>query len=81
MLKAGAELVLADHLEPVPDDARPYMSGASVAARQVAAAGAGRLLLTHLWPGSDHAAALAAARAEYPDEVGIATAGLTLDLG
>ena len=75
-LARDADLLLAEatYTEPVPADARPYMSSASVAARQAASAGAGRLLLTHLWPGSDHAAVLAAARAEYPGHAAIATA-------
>jgi ribonuclease BN (tRNA processing enzyme) len=81
-LAKDADLLLAEatHLEPVPQDARPYMSSATVAARQAGAAAAGRLLLTHLWPGTDHALALAAASAEYHGELGVATAGLTLDV-
>ena len=41
-LAKDADLLLAEatYLEPVPADARPYMSSASVAARQAAAAGA-----------------------------------------
>lgn len=81
-LAQDADLLLAEatYLEPVPPDAQPYMSSASLAARQATAAGVGRLLLTHLWPGTDHAMALAAAGAEYHGELGIATQGLVLDL-
>jgi ribonuclease BN (tRNA processing enzyme) len=81
-LASDADLLLAEatYLDPVPDGSKPFLSSAGMAGRQAAAAGAGQLLLTHLWPGSDHAAALAAAGAGYPGEVGIATAGLTLDL-
>jgi hypothetical protein len=39
-----------------------------------------RLLLTHLLPGTDQAAALAAARDGYDAEVRVATADLVLDL-
>ncbi|HWF82969.1 MAG TPA: MBL fold metallo-hydrolase [Streptosporangiaceae bacterium] len=81
-LAKDVDLLLAEatYTELVPDDARQYMSSAGGAARQAAAAGAGRLLLTHLWPGSDQAAAIAAAAAEYHGDLGIATAGLAIDL-
>jgi ribonuclease BN (tRNA processing enzyme) len=82
-LAQGADLLLAEatYTGSVPADARPYMSSASVAGRAASAAGVGRLLLTHLWPGSDHAAALAAAAADYAGDLGIATAGLEVSLG
>ena len=82
-LARDADLLIAEatYLDPVPSDARPYLSSAQVAGRQAAAAGAGRVLLTHLWPGTDDAAALAASAAAYPGELGVATAGLVLDLG
>jgi ribonuclease BN (tRNA processing enzyme) len=48
--------------------------------RQAAEAGALSLLLTHLWPGTDQAAARAAAGAGYDGEIGIATADLVVDL-
>jgi len=51
-----------------------------VAGRQAEAAGAGRVLLTHLWPGADRAAALAQAGAEYSGDLGIAVADLTVEL-
>lgn len=81
-LAKDVDLLLAEatYLGPVPDDARRYMSSVGGAARQAAAAGAGRLLLTHLWPGSDRASALAMAGAEYRGDLGIATAGLVVDL-
>ena len=43
--------------------------------------GAGRLLLTHLMPGTDPAAARAAAQHGYRGVAGVATAGLVLELG
>jgi ribonuclease BN (tRNA processing enzyme) len=81
-LAQDADLLLAEatYLEPVPPDAQPYMSSANLAARQAAAAGVGRLLLTHLWPGTDHATALAAASAEYHGNLGVATQDLEVDL-
>jgi ribonuclease BN (tRNA processing enzyme) len=81
-LAQDADLLIAEatHLDPVPLDARPYLSSARVAARQAAAAGAGRLLLTHLWPGTSHVAALAEAAAEYHGDLGVATADLTAEV-
>jgi ribonuclease BN (tRNA processing enzyme) len=81
-LAQDADLLLAEatHLDPVPEDARPYMSSARVAGRQAAAAGAGRVLLTHLWPGADRAAALAEAGAEYSGDLAVAVSDLSVDL-
>lgn len=82
-LAAGADLLLAEatYVDLAPDDAGAYMSTASVAGRQAAAAGARRLLLTHLWPGSDRSAFLAAAGAEYRGELGIAAPGMEAEIG
>src|ERR1700722_15293702 len=73
-LARDADLLLAEatYLEPVPAAAQPFMSSATIAGRQAAAAGVGRLLLTHLWPGRDRAAATAAARAEYDGHLAVA---------
>jgi hypothetical protein len=38
-----------------------------------------RLLLTHLWPGTDHGAAVAQAAAGYPGPIGVAVPGLVVD--
>jgi len=65
----------------VPEDLADSLSSARLQGRQAAAAGARRLLLTHLMPGTDPAAAQDAARHGYRGEVGVATAGLALDLG
>jgi ribonuclease BN (tRNA processing enzyme) len=81
-LARDADLLLAEatYLDPVPDDARPYLTSARQAGRQARQAGAGRLLLTHLWPGSDRAAVTAEARAEYPGRTGTAAGGMAVDL-
>ncbi|HET7017301.1 MAG TPA: MBL fold metallo-hydrolase [Streptosporangiaceae bacterium] len=81
-LARDADLLLAEatHLDPVPRDARPYMSSPRVAGRQAEAAGAARVLLTHLWPGADRAAVLAQASAEYSGDLGIAVPDLSVDL-
>ena len=49
-------------------------------ARQAAQAGAARLLLTHLWPGTDHATARAAAAEHYDGDLGVAAPGVVADL-
>ena len=81
-LARGADLLLAEasFAGQVPEDSRRYLSSAHQQGRQAAAAGAGRLLLTHLLPGTDPAAARAAAGQGYPGEVGVATPGLVIEL-
>jgi ribonuclease BN (tRNA processing enzyme) len=79
-----ADILLAE--ATVPDrglrarDA-PYLSTARQAGEYGARADAKRLVLTHLWPGTDPSATRAAARRAYPADLHIATPGLTIDLG
>ncbi|MEV4545051.1 MBL fold metallo-hydrolase [Micromonospora echinaurantiaca] len=73
-------LVEATYVDEVPADSRRYLSSARQMGRLAAAAGVGHLLLTHLWPGTDPAAAHAAAGDGYDGETDVATAGLVLDL-
>jgi ribonuclease BN (tRNA processing enzyme) len=81
-LALGVDLLLAEatYVDQVPADSRRYLSSARQIGRQASAAGVHRLLLTHLWPGTDAATALAAARDGYDGEVGMATSGLVVDL-
>lgn len=81
-LARGADLLVAEatFVDQVPPGVRPYLSSARLAGRQAADAGAGRLLLTHLQPDTDPAAALAAAGSAYRSEVGVAVADLVVDL-
>ncbi|MCW3813802.1 MBL fold metallo-hydrolase [Micromonospora sp. DR5-3] len=81
-LARDADLLLAEatHVDQVPADSLGYLSSARGVGRQAAEAGAGRLILTHLWPGTDPAAARAAAGDGYAGEIGVATGDLTLDL-
>jgi ribonuclease BN (tRNA processing enzyme) len=81
-LAHGADLLLAEatYVDQVPESSRLYLSSAGDAGRQAADARAGRLLLTHLWPGTDPSAARAAAGHEYHEEIGVAAAGLVIDL-
>ena len=49
--------------------------------KDAARAGVGRLLLTHLLPGTAPGLAEAAARATFTGEVGVAHGGIVADLG
>ncbi|ATO14819.1 MBL fold metallo-hydrolase [Micromonospora sp. WMMA2032] len=81
-LARDADLLVAEatYLREVPEDSRDHQSSARQAGRQAEAAGARRLLLTHLRPGTDHAAARAAAAEEYAGEIAVATADLVVDV-
>jgi len=81
-LARGADLLLAEasFIDQVPEDSRRTLSSARQQGRQAAEAGAGRLLLTHLLPGTDPDAARAAAERGYRGEVGVATPGLVVEL-
>jgi ribonuclease BN (tRNA processing enzyme) len=59
----------------------PYLSTARQAGEHAAKASAGRLVLTHLWPGTDPSAARDAARQAYPADLRIAIPGTTIELG
>jgi len=81
-LADGADLLLAEATYPhaVPDDSAGRLSSALDAGAAATAAGVGRLLLTHLWPGLPGAAAVEAARSAYAGPVGMAAAGQGWDL-
>jgi ribonuclease BN (tRNA processing enzyme) len=81
-LARGADLLLAEasYVDQVPEDSLRYLTSARQAGQQARDAGAGHLVLTHLLPGTDAAAAQAAAGAGYDGEIGVATSGLVLDL-
>jgi ribonuclease BN (tRNA processing enzyme) len=79
-LRADLLLAEATYIDWVPEDSRRYLTSARQAGRQALDAGTRRLLLTHLWPGTDPAAAQAAARDTFDGEVGVATPGLVFDL-
>ena len=81
-LARGADLLLAEasFIDQVPEDSRRTLSSAHQQGLQASAAGTGRLILTHLLPGTDPAAARAAAERGYRGKVGVATPGLVVDL-
>jgi ribonuclease BN (tRNA processing enzyme) len=82
-LARGADLFLAEASYPkqVPAGAADYLSSAQRAGEDAARAGASRLLLTHLLPGTAPGLAEDAARAAFAGEVGVARGGLVADLG
>jgi ribonuclease BN (tRNA processing enzyme) len=80
-LAEGADLFVceATHLE-VPEDDAAHLTSAAQAGEYAARAEVGRLLLTHVWPGTDEAAAVAAAARAYGGPIGVARPGDVLDL-
>lgn len=84
VMARGADVLLAeatftDRVLPARD--APFLSTARQAGDYAARADARRLVLTHLWPGTDPAAARAAARRAYVADLDVATPGLTINLG
>jgi ribonuclease BN (tRNA processing enzyme) len=81
-LARDADLLLAEatYVDDVPEDAQPYLTSARQAARQATDAGAARLLLTHLWPGTNPADARAAAGNEYDGDISVAAGGQIIDI-
>jgi ribonuclease BN (tRNA processing enzyme) len=82
LLARHADLLLAEasYVDRVPEDAREYLSSAQQAGQHAADADVGRLLLTHLLPGTTTTASHDAAADTYHGKIDIATAGLTLDV-
>jgi ribonuclease BN (tRNA processing enzyme) len=82
-LAEGADVFLSEatHVHRVPEADAPYLLTARLAGRYAARAGAVRLLLTHLWPGTDPSSALAAAAESYDGPVAVAAPDLVLDVG
>ncbi|GGJ27753.1 MBL fold metallo-hydrolase [Streptomyces brasiliensis] len=81
-LARDTDLFLAEATYPyqVPCEDSTFLSSALQAGQYADRAGTGRLLLTHLWPRSDPAAALDAARRGCFCPVDVARAGQVVDL-
>jgi ribonuclease BN (tRNA processing enzyme) len=81
-LARGADLLVAEasYVDDVPADSAEYLSSARQAGRDAAAAAVGRLLLTHLMPGTDAAAARGAALEGYAGAVAVAAPDLVVRL-
>jgi ribonuclease BN (tRNA processing enzyme) len=80
-LARGADILLAEASYPheVPADNARYLSSARQAGRDAADAGAGRLVLTHLLPGTDPEASREAAAGRFNGSIDIATTGLLIE--
>jgi ribonuclease BN (tRNA processing enzyme) len=81
-LARDAQLLLAEATFPqeVTGSDPRYLSTARQAGEHAARAGARRLMLTHLWPGTRPADALAAAGAAFTGEITVAAPGVTADV-
>jgi ribonuclease BN (tRNA processing enzyme) len=81
-LAGDADLLLAEatYVEHLPDFAVGMLSTARQAGQQAADAATARLVLTHLWPGTDPADARRAAAAVFDGPIDVATGGLVIDL-
>jgi ribonuclease BN (tRNA processing enzyme) len=82
-LARDADLFLAEATYPdeVPAADARYLSSARQAGEHAARGGAGRLMLTHLWPGTLAVRAEEAARATYDGDVGVVREDETVRLG
>jgi ribonuclease BN (tRNA processing enzyme) len=65
----------------VPDDAVGHLSSAEQAGQQAREARVARLLLTHLWPGTDPRAAHGAASNSFDGPVEVAMSGVIENVG
>ncbi len=82
-LARDADVLLAEASyvdDDMPENLETGLSTARQASRDAAAANVGRLVLTHLIPGTDPDRAVEAARACYSDEISVATNGLAVDV-
>ena len=83
VMARDADVLLAE--ATFPEQMRPghdarYLSTARQAGEHASRADARRLILTHLWPGTDPSAARAAARRAYREDLDVAAPGLAVDL-
>jgi ribonuclease BN (tRNA processing enzyme) len=82
-LARDADLFLAEatYADEVPAADARYLSSARQAGEHATRAGAGRLMLTHLWPGTFAVRAEEAARGAYTGDAEVAREGETVRLG
>ena len=77
-LARDADLFLSEatYVHQVPTGDAPYLLTARLAGQYAHQAGAARLMLTHLWPGTNPEAAQAAAAETFEPPIALATPGL-----
>jgi len=82
-LARGAGVFLAEATNPwqLTGSEASYLSTARQAGEVAREAGAGRLVLTHLWPGTDPGEAVRAAAEGYLGEIAVASPGLVTESG
>jgi ribonuclease BN (tRNA processing enzyme) len=82
-LARDTDLLLAEstYVDSVPAPSAGRLNCASEVGRQAERARVGRLVLTHLWPGTDPEASRAAAARAFPDWIGVAAPGVVVELG
>lgn len=81
-LAAGADLLLAEatYLDQVPERYIGNLTTASEAGAQAARAGVRRLLLTHLWPGTDARLSADAAAVSFRAWIDVARPGTVVEI-
>ena len=81
-LARDADLLLAEstYVLQTPAADAPYLLTARLAGQYARQAGVARLVLTHLWPGTDPAAAREAAAEAFDGPIDVATPGLVMNL-
>jgi ribonuclease BN (tRNA processing enzyme) len=81
-MATGADVLLAEATFPdtVPTDSANFLSSASQAGDNAARANVGRLVLTHLQPGTGPSVATAAAAKAFAAEITVARPGTIVDL-
>lgn len=80
-LADGADVLLCEATFQSTGDGSPYFHlSASEAGEHAARAGAGRLLLTHLWPTNDRDQAVHSAAEAFPGPVALAEDGMTVSI-
>lgn len=81
-LAEGADLLLSEatYVHQVPAADAPYLLTARLAGQYADQAGAARLMLTHLWPGTDPHAAEDAAAEAFGGSISVGTPGTTTRL-
>ncbi|GAA1235770.1 MBL fold metallo-hydrolase [Oryzihumus leptocrescens] len=82
-LAAGVDLLLSEatYVHEVPTEDAPYLLTARLTGQYAEQAGVARLMLTHLWPGTDPSAAQEAAAEAFAGPISIASPGVVADLG
>jgi len=78
----GADVLLAEasYAREVPEDILGALSSAVDVGREAAAAGVGRLVLTHLMPKTDEQDSLAAAAEFYRGQIDVVRPGLAIEV-